>query len=473
MFAKKKTLLKNIVCGILISSAAISATGQTHLVFDDAGNIKGSYVVLPENKMQTALSGVIQQANSKRGFSGLDPRAWGTVIDFGKTAGAAAGTAAVVTVGAITAPSWGSVVLAMGVGSIVSYFVSLALDGLVNWLFRGDGKIDIKGEDKYTQIGGMSAGGSYCRSDYRGSNFELSVSGGDCEAVARQVHYDRWVKEYQSLFGGTYTQVTCSASDGGIICGNISAVRYPSGAPASCPSGSRYSDGKCSNYTFLDGGSGGVQQAATLQEATEALTTQEKVKPLNPQIMAALVNKGWQQAASQPGYQGLPYPYANPVTTAEVDQWMKNNPDGWPTVGDFVNPNPNLAPTSGQSQPSGTILPQNPSTITNPSASTGTGGTGTTSTKVDLGPDPNIGAPNLEEIPSAQKILQPILDLMPSLKNFQVNTPPGTCPRPVIDLYGHHVMSAHCDLIDNNKTLIQAAMVFAWAVVALFVILSA
>lgn len=469
---QRKTVLRSAVCCLLTVGVVTSAIAQTNLVFDDAGNLKGSYVILPENKMQAAVSGVIQQANAKRGFTGLDPRAWGTVIDFGKTAGAAAGTAAAVTVGAVTAPSWASVVLAMGVGSVVTYFVSIALDGLLKWLFRGDGNIDIAGEDKYNQITGMSAGGAYCRADYRGSNFELSVSGGECEAVARQVHYDRWVKEYQSQFGGTYTQVTCYTQESGVICGNISAVRYPSGAPASCPSGARYSDGKCSNFTFLDGGTGGVQQAATLQQATDALTAQEKAKPLNPAVMAGVVNRGWQQAASQPGYQGLPYPYSNPVSTAEVDQWMKSNPDAWPTVGDFVSPNPNLTSTSGQSQPSGTVLPQNPSMITNPTGSTGTSGT-TTSIKVDLGPDPNIGAPTIEEIPSAQKVVQPILDLMPSLKNFQINTPSGACPKPVINLYGQHVMSAHCDLIESNKALIQAAMVFAWAVVALFIILSA
>ena len=470
---RKQKHIRNSICAILIFVTAVSVAAQTHLVFDDVGNIKGSYVVLPENKMQTAVSGVIQQATARRGFTGLDPRTWGTVIDFGKTAGAVAGTAAAVSVGAVIAPSWASLALAMGIGSVISYFVTVALDGLVNWLFRGDGKVDVKGEDKYSQINGMSAGGAYCRSDYHGSNFELSVSGGDCESVARQVHYDRWVKEYQSVFGGTYTQPTCYPSEGGVICGNISAVRYPSGAPATCAAGSKWTGGQCSPYTYMDGGSSGVQQAATLQQATDALTAQEKAKPLNPAVVAGLVNKGWQQAAAQPGYQGLPYPYSNPVTTAEVDTWMKSNPDAWPTVGDFVSPNQSLTPVSGQSQPTGTVLPQNPSMITNPTANTGSGGTGTTSTKVDLGPDPNIGAPSLEEIPSALKIVQPILNLAPSLKNFQANTPSGTCPRPAIDLYGHHVLSAHCDLIDGNKAVIQAAMLFAWALIALFIILSA
>ena len=116
------------------------------------------------------------------------------------------------------------------------------------------------------------------------------------------------------------------------------------------------------------------------------------------------------------------------------------------------------------------LLPQNPSTQTNPSATE----PGTAqSQKLDLGPDPNIGSPSLEAIPTAQQIANPVLNLLPSLKNFDVETPAGVCPRPSFDLYGHHVLEAHCDLIDDNKPAIQSAMILAWALIALLIILSA
>jgi len=35
------------------------------------------------------------------------------------------------------------------------------------------------------------------------------------------------------------------------------------------------------------------------------------------------------------------------------------------------------------------------------------------------------------------------------------------------------VLDAHCKLIDDNKAVLQLAMAFAWAALALFIVLSA
>lgn len=87
--------------------------------------------------------------------------------------------------------------------------------------------------------------------------------------------------------------------------------------------------------------------------------------------------------------------------------------------------------------------------------------------------DPGVGAPTLEQPPTAQQIANPILQLAPNLRGFQATSKTGVCPRPTIELYGAHVLDAHCKLIEDNKPVLQMAMTFAWTALALFIVLSA
>lgn len=77
-----------------------------------------------------------------RGFAANDPRFGATLSRASNGIAGVAGTAAAVTVGAVTAPGWASIALAAGIGAVVTYAVTLGIDALVNWLFRTDGKID-------------------------------------------------------------------------------------------------------------------------------------------------------------------------------------------------------------------------------------------------------------------------------------------------------------------------------------------
>jgi hypothetical protein len=80
----------------------------------------------------------------------------------------------------------------------------------------------------------------------------------------------------------------------------------------------------------------------------------------------------------------------------------------------------------------------------------------------------------LEQTPTAQQILQPILNLFPSLKNYSPSMSSGTCPRPTLNLFGRtQTMEAHCTILDNNKPIIQQGMVLAFTLLALFIVLSA
>ena len=475
--------MKKIFTALIISAmvgAPDYSAAQTRLVFDTNGNITGSYVEgAPAHniKMQAAISGNLQRAAVNRGFSNSDPRTTATVSRSSQFLGTAAGAAAVITVGAVTAPTWASVALIAAVSSVIGYSVTLAIDGFVKWLFKND-NIDVSTSTVSAPFIGMSQGGEYWSTG--GPNGV--IYGGDGIAVARQ-GYQEWAQLNEDMgspvaspvcryVGGntpdTQSIAICTASQPDIAGGHMErqALKYTEDAPATCGTGYYYLDSRgCMPYSIKTGNE--PMNNASVQSATNALPEAEKQKALNPEIIAGLTNTAWKQAASQPGYDGLPYNQNNPITAEEVKQWANENPEYWPTVGDFVQPNPDLglAPSSPSM-----LLPQNPSTQTNPLATE----PGTAqSQKLDLGPDPNIGSPSLEAIPTAQQIANPVLNLLPSLKNFDVETPAGVCPRPSFDIYGHHVLEAHCDLIDDNKPAIQSAMILAWALIALLIILSA
>ena len=241
---------------------------------------------------------------------------------------------------------------------------------------------------------------------------------------------------------------------------------------AACGSGTYQVGTACVPYTFTPAGAVPAATAQTLQQAVTALPATELAKPLNPQLVAATANALWQQAAAQPGYAGLPYPAANPISTAEAQKWMQANPGVWPTVGDFVTPKPTNA-TSTQPW----ALPSDPTAATSP-LTTAANPTATNPASANpmanLGPDPATPAPTLENIPTAQQIVGPIVEALPGHRTFSVSGQAGECPRGQFDLWGStYHLDAHCTLIDQNKATLRAASVLGWTIVALLIVLSA
>lgn len=418
--------------------------------------------------MNRALSGVTQQAIQARGFAATDPRIYGTLQGMGSAAIGTASTAAgvvggagVVTLAGLTAPAWGSVVLFATASAVIGFGVNLALNGLVNWLFRSDKKIDADvTAGSVDSSGGITAGGSA----WRTSDNVNYLYGGDYAAVGNQARYNIAARAGQ---GASYTPVSCTLNNATqATCGSINVTLQPSGAPASCPAGQFWVVNACTFYGYA---ASGAYAAQTLQQAVDRLTAAERAKPLNPQLVAAVANQLWQQAASVPGYQGLPYPQSNPITTAEAQTWQTANAGNWPTVGDFVSPVA-TADSGAYSMPvNATSSNVTPATGTSPNTSNPS-----TQAQINLGADPGIGAPSLEATPTAVQILAPILGMLPELRSFNTGTHSAVCPRPTMNLFGGtQTMEAHCTLLDNNKSVIQAAMALSWALMALFIILSA
>jgi hypothetical protein len=131
-----------------------------------------------------------------------------------------------------------------------------------------------------------------------------------------------------------------------------------------------------------------------------------------------------------------------------------------PTIDDYVGP---VAPPG-----SATVPFPVPGT---PSPTPVTPGDGT---KVDLGPDPNVGPPTLEGTPTAQQIVGPFLNLMPDLRAINVADYPGVCPKPSFDWRGTtYLMESHCTLLEANRGTIQTAMLLVWTIAAVVIVLRA
>ncbi|WP_284335037.1 hypothetical protein [Comamonas sp. NoAH] len=424
-------------------------------------------VAQPDN-VNRAVSGAVQEAMKRRGFAANDPRFLNTLARMSPKLSLLAVGAATVTVGAVTAPAWASFALAVGIGTVVTYAVSLGIDSLVEWYFRDDGNIDLltDGQSGLDTSNGVQAG----MPAWKGyvSTISQSIWGGDGIAVASQVS----AMERKNLgLPERFESCKLIAEGKTWSCGAWGKAHlYADGPEHSCGQGTYLSNGSCLAYEFPTETSISNTTDLTVEEAIALIPDSDLDTQLNPVIIAGLANKAWEQAASQPDYDGLPYPQSNPITKADVEPWLQAHPEYVPTVRDFVAPNP-----VDSSVPHPWGIPANPAApgVTPANPNSGTTNPAQESSQVNLGPDPAIGAPSLENIPTAQQIANPILQLAPDLRSFQVNGYAGVCPRPTVELYGTHVMDAHCKLIEDNKQVLQLAMAFAWAAMALFIVLSA
>jgi hypothetical protein len=423
----------------------------------------------PDN-VNRAVSATLQEGMKYRGFAANDPRYANTLARISPQLKVVAGTAAVVVASSVSAPAWVSIAIGVGISVALNAAIDLAVSA-VKWYFRADKLIDEFGTPSPVDTSGtMTAGGPYWKS----SGYPKEIAGADGEAIARQNYFDRRALPGNSYMTETPTCVVNSTNTSTtIVCGGYGiASKYDSGAPTSCPKGLFSDNGHCIGYAFPTPTSIPNQTGRTLQQAVNDLPSQDLNKQLNPSIIAATADRAWQNAASQPDYDGLPYPASNPLTSADIAPWLASNPDYVPTIRDYVAPNP-VTPTN----PNPWVLTPTPSApvfVPVSPPNTNTTNPGAANPIVNLGPDPGIGAPSLETPPTPSEILAPILNLMPALKNFRPNTQTGTCPTPSFEFLGStQTLTAHCTLIQNNKSIMQAAMGFAWAVMALFIVLSA
>ncbi|MGC4062237.1 MAG: hypothetical protein QM749_15880 [Aquabacterium sp.] len=431
---------------------------------------------LPVSRMQNAIAGAMGQKAFKRGFAANDPR-FGATLDLvsGNFASLAGSTAAAITLGSITAPAWASVAIAAGVGLVVTAGVSLALNGIWSWLFASDPKSStpITQHSSQTQStgNGLTAGGPYWVSSI------LSIYGSDAMSVIGTALSLNWPADSTSYYQlgnctSTATSVSCLVTRVNKTSGyqqtgyaGIGANYQAAGAPGTCQPGFVYRSSSCIAVPAQ-----AVPDVAglTAQQAINNIPASELSKPLNPALVASIADKAWRDAAAQPGYSGMPYVASDPITASEVDAWRQANPNSWPTVQDFVNPQQST--NSPWKLPSdATATQQDPTQQTvssvNPAAS---------AALINLGADPGIGSPTLEATPTAQQILQPLLNLFPDFRSFVVPSHQAQCPKPTFTVLGKQfVMDAQCTLSEQIRSTLFSIMAAVWALVAVFIVLGA
>jgi hypothetical protein len=235
-----------------------------------------------------------------------------------------------------------------------------------------------------------------------------------------------------------------------------------------------------------------------------------QASPLSAKQLGDMTNYLWAQAAAQPGYTGVPY---KPFTQAEIEaayaqglqQGLKR-----PTVEElFSAPTPGQAQNAVGSQTSpgpatgvlqgadlansynyaspGTAIPTTGAPALGssnyaPTTSTAAGPVTVNVTvnpvvspKLDLGPDPNIGKPTLEEPPGWQRWYERIKTALPfvdpaPIKSFQASGS-YACPTDKATVFGkEYVLDQHCALLDGYKGRIQNVFKLVWSLAVLMII---
>jgi hypothetical protein len=394
--------------------------------------------------VQNTLSGVLQSKMAARGFAANDPRFVSTLTAAGSSIVGAVGAAALVTAAGVSAPAWVTVAATAGLGSLLTTGVSLGVDALVKWYANSDGTVKVDG----AQVPIDSAlGTNQCYSTYPGT-----ACAGSKQAVCDTLGVPAGTKSVAS--GNTCYMVGAANSS----CPNVgdcpqATIYIKSGTPAS----------QTGTITFTDSSS-----------AASAIPSSEASQAVNPALLAAIANQAWMNAAASSGYSGLPYDASNPITTSDVQAWQSQNPAYYPTVQDLISPQP--APVGGTATTPFTLptssTPQTsadptatPSTVTNPAAS---------NPLENLGGDPNIGMPTLENIPTVAQILDPVFSLFPSLRQYAMPQHTATCPTATLNLFNHtQAFDAHCNLLEQVRSIVAAVMAAVWVFVSLRVVLSA
>ncbi|MGG7605407.1 hypothetical protein [Massilia sp. BKSP1R2A-1] len=297
--------------------------------------------------------------------------------------------------------------------------------------------------------------------------------------------------------GGSYTRITkrfvdvpvltWDAAGNGSIQGTIEETYEcregsPTGPYCFAPSVSRsmfFSSNEAQNLQFYKPQST-EQKFSSLDAAVSGMDASQKATKLSPEVLAQLVDKAWQNAASQPNYQGLPYSATQPVTPAEVTSWQNENPSLNPTLGDLLVPAVAPGTVAVPISPDVTLSPSpNPDPGTGeptpaPVGTTNVNVVNVPTVRVEWGADPGIGASSLEQTPTASAILSPLLNLMPSLRNFAVPAHNSVCPKPSFSMFEKQiVMEAHCAVLDDVKPTLYAVMGFVWLMLGAIIILRA
>ena len=307
------------------------------------------------------------------------------------------------------------------------------------------------------------SGSDYCTTELGETEFLSSlinsssakdlIPSTECEACfITQVYYPMYCA------GGTCllpVALSYNHPDYGVQPYGQESISFGSGSIPSGQSCQNTKDGVC--FAFPTGGS--TYSDLDPEALKNLLSPEQLAQPIPADFLADYFDKTWQEVAAQPGYDGFPYQFSNPVLPSDVN--AASQPV---TVGDLLAANA-VTPATGSSpatvapstQSDGTIIPPKDPNAQN----------------VDFGPDPGIGAPSVTP-PSIESILAPIFDMLPDYKNANFQDGHGVCTPLEFHAMGlYKVTTVHCDLFEQVKPIIHLIMSLIWLFVAIRIVLEA
>ncbi|AIO65297.1 neisseria meningitidis TspB family protein [Burkholderia oklahomensis] len=322
------------------------------------------------------LAGVIAATEAKRGHSALDAVAEATIAHINtitSVGGTIAGGLAVATCS--VGSGFLGVAACSAIGAVVGTSVQIALDGLIRWVFPSKPSLTIEEVAKATDTANAP-----CPTDGF-VQFFYACTGNSAGAIC-------WPdpKQYGARRGNVtnFFVLDVRKMPTDVIAYGNRLTAFLSDMYPKC--------GREPNYREQG-------RSLPVTDALKLMPDSDRSKPINPAIVAALANALWQQASTQPGYQGVPYDPTYPITADDVTDWNRRNPQWVPSVDEFASvspgggstrlPMPNGNPGTGTSPGTGT----NPGTGTEPGTGTnpGTGANPGTGTHPGTGTNPGNG----------------------------------------------------------------------------------
>lgn len=408
----------------------------------------------PVNKVGAALAEGLTQTLVSRGFAANDPRIFQTVRAVGARVlplAAAAGSGS----------NWLALVARLSPWVTAGLLVYTG----VKWYFDSQGNV-------VTSIGAASPGGVVLGGDCYfviGSSF---CAGSPEQAmvwyVTTQTYWvdvtvltltpqstsgpsARYLASYSGHRQGDTVTIWQNYNQYSIFAGTASAT---------CPGGQGALNGACVSANmdkYQPASSSSSPQP--IQTAYNNLPQAAKDGSLSPELAAELANRIWRDAALQPGYDGVPWSSARPVQSSDFSPFQTAHPGDWPSTSSLNDAVPTASTplTSPESNPNQVNAP-------------------TSATKVDLGPDPGVAPPSLEDPPT--QLFKPIKDLMSPWLNWSVPSHSSECPTfqasPSIAGRVFTIdLSTHCTFVEPYRATVLAVSLACWAVLAAFIILAA
>jgi hypothetical protein len=443
---------------------------------------------LPANpaRVQQTITNIIESKGSQFGLAANDPRIGSTLSAVGTVAtglSAAAGAGLMVA----GAPLWATVLGEVALTAGLNYALPIAIDSAIKWAF---------GTPSATPITVTAPNSALSPAAQSSSSPQVSIPILSSAPLMTAVVVNSENQLYSFITGspGNYTlnNYYSVLNTSNSRPSSLSTLYVNSGAytvsgvawyawlntvslgATTCPVNYTQNGNACV-ATAVNSTNNLTLSNQTLSQAISDLNANQLNLAVNNQTFATLVNALWQSAASQPGYSGLPYSSTQPVLASDVASVAASSPSTFPMVEDLVAPpastatSPFYPSTPSTATPGSAVVPATPSNI-----GSGTINPGSSSSQINLGPDPVIGSPTLESTPTAAMILAPIFALFPSFQSYAVPAHSSVCPTGSFQAFNQtFAMDVQCTLFETVAPTLHSVMLLAFILTALFIVLKA